>query len=149
MESGNPNTFAFEFAGKSIVGIYGSLDDFPEEVADAIASQYVLTVTLLRDMEAGRVPSNVSFEACVDRLAQLQATLNHLPEMIESLRTMKRDGRNDLFDYWCTFLLDDLKYGIKNAGSKPELWRLLERKFKKATDIRGIYKILKFGGFLN
>jgi hypothetical protein len=42
--------FAIEFAARSISGIYGMLDDLPEELANTVANQYVAVALLMTDL---------------------------------------------------------------------------------------------------
>ena len=135
--------FAIEFAARSISGIYGLLDDLPEELADTIANQYVKVAVMMTDWTQARIPPDVPMEAFLEKLTKLQANIEHLPELIKQLREMRQAGRDDLFDYWSQFTLDDMKYGIQNADAKSAIQRSIERRSKKVAEISGLYGILR------
>jgi hypothetical protein len=62
--------FAIEFAARSISGIYGMLDDLPEELANTVANQYVAVALLMTDLKRqgylSLAPAEVKFPCPAD-----------------------------------------------------------------------------------
>jgi hypothetical protein len=135
------NPAVLEFAVEMISNDFGSLDDLPEELADSVANQYYSILQNLRDLDRGAVGSNLM--AALEKQAGLQANFTYLPKKIADMREMRDTGRTDLFHYWTTYLLDHLKYGIKDIERKSAVRRSIERKFRKPDEIPRLYRLIR------
>jgi hypothetical protein len=140
------DTQALTLAAEAIGRDFGNLDDFPVEFADTIANIYfkffMLALGELFTTRREKLSTDPVLNF-MDVSSDLTASVNHVPGMVKELREMRQAGRKDLFDYWVTFTLDDLKYKIQNAGEKSAIRRSLERRFKKSDEIGGLYLIMR------
>ena len=76
--------------------------------------------------------------------AQILADINAINEYTINLRNIDTDKQPNLYRYTVNYILDDIKYNIKYVQFKPEIWRNVERIFKKqrVKEILNLEKLL-------
>jgi hypothetical protein len=117
-----------------------SLEDLPEELADSIANVYYRAgQIILEDRGAGSAVAAIAKAPQVDGMARAYADgvrtlekLKIIPQMVAGLRCIDKDAQPNFYQMTWRLHLDILKYNISNAEDKPEIWRMLERPFRKA-----------------
>ena len=126
---------------KAISDDLGTLKDLPYELANTVANIYYrwfnFASYVIQNSKPGWIPTNINGETGLvdnlmsfsEKLARYQSEYENIPGLIHDLRNIKRDQQPNLYAYAVEFILDDLKYKIKNAHKKTGLRRLIERKF--------------------
>jgi len=119
----------------------GIIDDLPYELANTISNIYYRAGQIvLEDHGSGsllKVMMNTPDQSeLVLSYAQGVSTLDKLkaiPDMVSRLRSIDKTTHPNLYAMTWNLLLDMLKYDIKNAMDKPEIWRRMERFFRRPT----------------
>jgi len=117
----------------------GSLTDLPDELANTIVNIYYRACELLlHDNRPDALPRAVKQSGDIEdgmreHIASLGALTKQeaIPKMIAALRSVDRHHQPNLYAMTYNFVLDVLKYEIKNASNKPEIWRRVERLFRR------------------
>lgn len=113
----------------------GDIKDFPHELYETIHHILYEYFGLLKEAtHPGWLPSKVKkskdirtgLECFIKERAELQSTVDQLPNLLKELRNLPISER----DYAVRMVLDQIKFGIKNVGYKPEFIRIVERKWK-------------------
>ena len=123
----------------------GSLDDIPHELANTVANVYYKYFDQTLDMmkrainNPGWIPKEVKREtnmlkgltSFLKNSARFKSDFEAAPKFIEGLRKINKHEQPDLYQHTVEFILDYLKYNIKDAHKKTGLRRMIERKFRK------------------
>lgn len=133
------NVKVVAWATEAIRKHLGSLDDLPEELANTIANIYYgAGQIILEDASRSSLVQAMKTTADIEKLPHLYVQgvrnlekLKMIPEMVSGLRLVNNAVQPHLYGMTWNVVLDVLKYDIKNAMDKPEIWRRLERLFRK------------------
>jgi hypothetical protein len=141
-----PKKEILEITERAIQGDLGSLDDIPYELANTIANVYYKYFLQQADMmkratNPGWIPEEMkretnmkaAMDSFIEKWEKLQTDFDAASEFIKSLRGIDKREKPNLYQYSVNFILDCLKYDIKNAQGKTGLRRTIERKLKKNT----------------
>ena len=123
----------------------GSLHDLPYELANPVANVYyryfkhAIEVMKQSANNPGWIPKEIEREKdmraglslFLDDTARLNSDFEAVPKFIEGLRGIDKYRQPKLYQFTVDFILDCLKYDIKNAHKKTGLRRMIERKFRK------------------
>jgi hypothetical protein len=124
----------------------GKMNDIPIELANTIANIYLRFLSLIYDMGPNPpycIPISIKLERQEgedfrnasrnfdDIAAHILADINAINKFTINLRKIDPDKQPNLYRYAVTYILDDIKYNIKHVKFKPEIWRNVERIFKK------------------
>jgi hypothetical protein len=126
----------------------GSLDDIPYELANTVANVYYRYFNHAVDVmkqaanNPGWIPKQMKREidmlagmtSFVEDTVRFKSDLEAVPEFIQGLRNIDKRSQPNLYQYAVDFLLDCLKYDIKDAHKKAGLRRMIERKFSKGKE---------------
>lgn len=126
----------------------GSLDDIPHELANTVANVYYRYFNLAVDMmkqaanNPGWIPKQMkrepdmlaSFTSFVEDTARFKSDFEAVPKFIQGLREIDKRSQPNLYQFTVDFILDCMKYDIKDAHKKTGLRRMIERKFSKAKE---------------
>jgi len=152
-----PKKEILEMCEKAIRDKLGTLDDLPYELANTVANVYYRFFAFGLDA-IKREPH--SLPTCIRRetsLAKGMATfmqdttrsitdVESVPAFIKGLREIVKHQQPNLYQYSVDFILDCLKYDIKNAHEKTGLRRMVERKIKKkkVKEIPNLVDLMSF-----
>ena len=133
------NVQVVAWATEAIRKHLGSLDDLPDELANTIANIYYgAGQIILEDASPSSLVQAMKRTADLEELPHLYAQgitslerVKMIPEMVSGLRSVNKAAQPHLYRMTWNVVLDVLKYDIKNAMDKPEIWRLMERFFRK------------------
>ncbi len=142
-----PKQDVLGICGKAIRKDLGNIDDLPYELANTVANVYYRYFNQAIDViKAGSnkpnwVPQEMEQEADVfeglssflDKSAKIKSDVKRVSEHINNLRDIDKQNQPNLYQYIVAFILDGLKYDIKNAHKKSGLRRMIERKLKKGN----------------
>jgi len=126
----------------------GSLDDIPYQLANTVANIYYRYFNLTSDVikrasdnpfwipkqmerDSDILKGMISFK---EDVARFTSDLKAVPDFIHALRKIDKRRESDLYQYTVDFLLDCLKYDIKDAHTKSDLLRMKERELSKAEE---------------
>jgi hypothetical protein len=126
----------------------GSLDDTPYELANTVANVYYrffsLSIGVMKDAAGnpGWIPRQMKREtdmvagltSFVEDTARFTSDIKATPKLIEGLREIDKQRQPNLYQFTVDFILDCIKYDIKDAHKKTGLRRLVERRFSKAKN---------------
>jgi len=143
---------------KAIKKDLDSLDDLPHELANTIANVYYKFYNLageVMDQSSGNpnwLPTQAKREldlgtglkSFVHDFDKFMNDRDAAPNFIRALREIDKRLQPNLYRFTVNFILDCLKYDIKNAGHKTQLRRMLERKLHKnrVQEIQGLIDLL-------
>jgi hypothetical protein len=122
-----------------------NLDDLPYELANTVANVYYryfdqsLDVMKRASNNPGWLPREVKREndilegitSFANNVAKFKSDIESVPGFIEGLREIDRQEQPNLYKFAVDFILDILKYDIKDAQKKTGLRRIIERKIRK------------------
>ncbi|MDM7987105.1 MAG: hypothetical protein QUS13_07225 [Smithella sp.] len=125
----------------------GSLDDIPHELANTVANVYYRYFNQEFDvMKQGSknpfwIPKQVKrqpdlltgFTSFVEDTAKFTSDFKVAPKSIQGLREIDKRSQPNAYQFAVDYILDCLKYDIKDAHKKIGLRRMIERKFSKAN----------------
>ena len=145
------NQKALQYAAKLIECSIDTLDDMPTELANTIANIYYKFALLSIESEEmpfpfGKAPGRDSREKMnnyVEYSIKVKAEFEAVPKFVQVLRECKKNNSPE-YDGILHFVLDNLKYNIKNATFKSLIVRKMERPFKKVDEIEGLVDLMKF-----
>jgi hypothetical protein len=136
----------------------GSLDDIPRELANTVANVYYRFFNLAVDerKQAANnpnwIPRQVKREpdmsdgltAFFEDTVRSKCDFESVAGFIKGLRGIDKRSKPNLYQFTVDFILDCLKYDIKDAHKKTGLRRMIERKFSKAKkrDIPNLIDLL-------
>lgn len=134
-----------EMCEKAIRKDLGNLDDLPYELANTVANVYYKCFDQAFDVmkrasnNPGWIPKEMKREtdmlkgltSFVENSARFKSDFETVPNFIEGLREIDKHEQPNLYQYTVDFILDCLKYDIKDAHKKTGLRRMIERKIKK------------------
>lgn len=129
------------WATEAIKQNLGSLDDLPDELANTIANIYYRAGQIvLEDRSSGSLIESMKKTPRLDELTRGYirgvSTLEKLkvvPGMVADLRSINKETHPNMYAMTWNLMLDVLKYDIENAMNKPEIWRRVERLFRRHT----------------
>ena len=125
-----------------------SLDDLPYELANTVANVYYRYFNQAVDVakqaanNPGWIPKQMKREtdmlsgltSFLEDSARFKNDLETAPKFIETLREIDKHKQPNLYQLSVDFILDCLKYDIKDASKKTGLRPMIERKFSKAKE---------------
>jgi len=137
-----PKKEVLEMCEKAIRDELGTLEDLPYELANTVANVYYRFFTLGLDAIKRRPHSLPASVKRKNSLAKGMATfmqdstrsitdVESVADFIKGLREIDKRQQPNLYQYSVDFILDFLKYDIKNVHEKTGLRRMVERKIKK------------------
>ena len=140
-----PKQEVLEMCEKAIRNDLGDLDDLPYELANTLANVYykyfdhAVDVMKRAANNPGWIPKEMKREtdmlegltSFVENTAIFESDFEAVPNFIEGLREIDKHEQPNLYQYTVDFILDCLKYDIKDAHKKTGLRRMIERKIKK------------------
>lgn len=154
-----PKQEVLEMCEKAIFKDLGSLDDLPYELANTVANVYYRYINHAVDVmkrkanNPGWIPKEMKREtgmmegltSFLEDSTRVKSDLESVPKFIESLREIDKHKQANLYQFTVEFILDCLKYDIKDAHKKTRLRRMIERRFKKSK----VREIPNLGEFLS
>lgn len=143
-----PKKEILEMCENAIRKDIGSLDDLPYELANTVANVYYRYFNYAVDVmkqaanNPGWIPKQMKREtdmlsgltSFLEDSARFKSDFEAAPEFIEGLREIDKHKQPNLYQFSVDFILDCLKYDIKDAQKKIGLRRMIERKFSKAKE---------------
>lgn len=141
-----PKKEVLEMCENTIGKDLGSLDDIPRELANTVANVYYRFFNLAVDEKKratnnpNRLPKQVKREPDISNglksffedTARFTSDVKTVAGFIRGLRGIDKLAKPNLYQFTVDFILDCLKYDIKDAHKKTGLRRMMERKFSKA-----------------
>lgn len=126
----------------------GSLDDIPYELANTIANVYYRYFNHAFDImnraannpnwipkQVKREPDLIKgFQSFAEDTARFTSDYEVASKAIQGLREIDKIRQPNNYQFMVDFILDCLKYDIKDAHKKIGLRRMIERKFSKASE---------------
>jgi hypothetical protein len=147
---------------KEIQENLGGLEDLPRELANTVANIYYNFFELSKDMMGkkatnpnGWLPTMIrndldrggdwanSLEDFSAYFARVKSDFEAINEMIHCLRGIDETKTPRMWQYTYDFILDCMKYNLKNAHKKNAMRRAIERKIKK-KDVDEIPNLIDF-----
>jgi hypothetical protein len=142
-----PKQDVFEICEKAIRKDLGRLDDIPYELANTVANVYYKYFNQALDEmkrainNPGSIPKEMKREtnmhdgliSFLEKSAKFKADFEAVPKFIEGLREIDKYEQPNLYQAAANFILDCLKYNIKDANKKTELRRTIERKVRRGN----------------
>lgn len=127
------NSYAVSLARATVRKVYGSLYDLPEEIRNTIANTYYEYYCMqeeggikgLWDRLAGRGEFMSGIKLAVEDKAHLAAAVNNMPEVMNRIRAIAKDGRNCDMVYEVFLMI--FKYRMPDADKKSLEQMRLER----------------------
>lgn len=140
-----PNREILKMCEKAIRKDLGSLDDFPYEVANTVANVYyrffnhAVDVMKQADNNPGWIPKKMKRETDMlagltsffEDSARFKSDFEAAPRFVKGLRDIDKHKQPNLYQFTVDFILDCLKYNIKDAQKKTGLRRMVERRLRK------------------
>lgn len=152
------NKEALQIAIDLIKSQIGTLTDLPRELATTVANVYyrfslkLLEISETKErggilpdsikQEIGKKPLSNLFEDFTYSHANILSDVKAIPEFIKGLRNIDKNKQPNLYRYSVDFILDCLKYDVKNAMHKTGIRRMIERKFKKVDEIPDLIDLI-------
>jgi hypothetical protein len=143
-----------QLIAESIIKDFGDLEDIPRELANTIVNIY-LRYDLLYS-KRGFIPNNKISSDKKNNLApvmtafaqtsiQTIAKMKYIKGMIQELRKIDKNSEKVAYEYAIEYMLDILKYNIKDAEKKMGIRRTIERKFKlkKVDEIPNLIDLIE------
>lgn len=141
-----PKKEVLEICEKAIHMDLGPLDDLPHELANTVANVYYRyfnhTVDMMKQAanNPGWIPKQVKREtdmlagltSFMEDTARFMSDLKTVSKFIKALREIDKHREPNPYQLAVEFILDCLKYDIKDAHKKTGLRRMIERKFRNA-----------------
>ena len=123
----------------------GNLDDLPNELANTVTNVYYKYFDQAPDVmkrasnNPGWIPKEMKREtdmlegltSFMEKTARYKSDFEAVPKFIEGLREIDKHEQPNLYQFTIDFILDCLKYDIKDAHKKTGLRRMIERKVRK------------------
>lgn len=140
-----PKQDVLEMCEKEIRKDLGNLDDLPYELTNTVANVYyryfdqAFDITKRANNNPGWIPKEMKrgadiFEGLssfLEKTAKIKSDFKKLPTFIEGLREIDKHEQPKLYQFTVDFILDCLKYDIKDAHKKTGIRRMIERKVRK------------------
>ena len=125
---------------ESIRRSLGSIEDLPDELANAIANIYYRSGQIMfEDKSPGSAMQSLRDGRSIDAMASSYGIglrtlkkLEMIPQLVVGLRSIDKDSQPNLYAVARSLALDILKFDIPNAMNKPEIWRMVERLFRQS-----------------
>jgi len=147
------NPEALERCRETIAAELGSIDDLPYELSNTIANVYYLHIrTLVEGQRPGSLPAqvkefgdlNMGMERFIEDTVWASNMRDAIPEMVGALREVDRLTQPNLYAALVDYLLDLLKYRIRDADKNTGVRRVIERWFRKkrVREIGGLVDML-------
>jgi hypothetical protein len=141
-----PTKEILEMCEQTIRNDLGSLDDIPHELANTIANAYYRYLSYVKyranPNHPGWLPKEMKREtdpqkglrAHIEEYATIKTDFDAAIKFVELLRSIDKHKQPRYYQFLVDFILDCLKYDIKNAQTKSGLRRMIERKLSTAKD---------------
>ncbi|MFH1934452.1 MAG: hypothetical protein ABIN18_23125 [Pseudomonadota bacterium] len=140
-----PKQDILELCEKTIRKDLGNIDDLPYELANTVANVYykyfdqALDIMKRASNNPGWIPKEMKREtdmlegltSFVEKYARFNSDLKAVPGFIEGLRGIDKHEKPNLYQFTVDFILDCLKYDIKDVNKKTGIRRMIERKVRK------------------
>ena len=94
--------------------------------------------------ELGNKPLDKLFKEFAFTQAQIVTDKEAACKMAQGLRKIDKTIQPNLYKFTVDFILDCLKYNIKNVERKTGIRRMLERKFKSIDEIHNLVDLMRF-----
>ena len=151
-----PNSLILSICKNSIREDLGTLDDLPYELANTIANVYYRAfckaVHIFRYRRhfpgamASLAPRRISGKKNLRRAVgrPFRTEFQAIADFVSEIRSIDKTAYPDLYRFAVTFMLDCLKYDIRDVGKKTELRRIIERQLKKPAvrELPGLVEML-------
>ena len=143
-----PKKEVLEMCEKAIRNDLGSLDDLPYELANTVANVYYQYFNRASETEMRLAPNStgwipkemkrepdmrVGLTSFIEDSTRIMADFEAAPKYVEVLRGIDKRRQPNNYQAMVDFILDCLKYDIKDAEKKMGLRRMIERKLRKAN----------------
>ena len=141
-----PKKEVLEMCEKAIRNDLESLDDLPCELANTVANVYYQYFNHGSEMRQaanrpGWIPKEmkrdpdmrVGMASFIENSTRIMANFEAAQKYVEVLRGIDKRRQPNNYQAMVDFILDCLKYDIKDAEKKMGLRRMIERKFRKAN----------------
>jgi hypothetical protein len=129
-----PKQDVLRMCEKAIQKDIGNLDDLPHELANTVANVYykyfdqAFDVMKRASNNPGWIPKEMKREtdlfeglsSFLENSARFKSDFEAAPKFIEELREINKHEQPNLYQFTVEFILDCLKYDIKNAHKKPD-----------------------------
>ena len=138
----------------------GSLDDLSRELANSVANVYYRyfdhAFNLMKQSanNPGWIPKEmkretdmrIGLKSFLEDSAKLKIDFESAPKFIKALREVGKNSKPGTYQYIVDFIIDCIKYNIKDAQKKTGLRRMIERRFSKTKpqEIPNLIDILNF-----
>lgn len=143
-----PDKVALEMAVSLIKTDLITINDLPLELANTVANVYYNYIIFMElhkiTKQEGKLPEalmnysgniKTKMRKYIEDSAKIQVYMEATPKFINGLRQIDKSGKPNLYHYTVEYILDSLKYNIKNINHKTGLRRAIERRFKKVNEI--------------
>ena len=136
---GDINIEILHWTIESIRLTLGSIEDLPDELANAIANIYYRSGQIVfEDKLRGSAMQSLKDARNIDELVssygigvRILQKLQMTPKLVAGIRSVDKESQPNLYAMTRGVALDILKFDIPNAMNKPEMWRMVERLFRR------------------